>query len=112
MAWRAPFPRARATWTTSILLGLSMPAAATALRWAIASVVGWAAVAVFVPLLVGRFEENGFRAPMISGGIRVVADIIEAAPRNDWPVRLEAAQRALNVPLAIVPRAALAPATT
>jgi two-component system sensor histidine kinase RstB len=76
----------------------------------IASVASWAAVAVLVPLLVGRFEENGFRAPMISGGIRVVADIIEAAPRNDWPVRLEAAQRALNVPLAIVPRAALAPA--
>lgn len=76
----------------------------------IASVAGWAAVAVIVPLLVGRFEENGFRAPMISGGIRVVADIIEATPRNDWPVRLEAAQRSLNVPLAIVPRAALAPA--
>jgi len=40
MAWRTPFPRARATWARSVLVGLAMAAAATALRWALASVIG------------------------------------------------------------------------
>jgi two-component system sensor histidine kinase RstB len=70
----------------------------------VASLAGWGAVAVIVPLLIGRFEENGFRAPMISGGIRLLAASLDAAPRDEWPARLEAARRELTVPLAIVPR--------
>ncbi|WP_068878238.1 MULTISPECIES: sensor histidine kinase [unclassified Phenylobacterium] len=41
MAWRAPFPRARATWARAVLLGLAMAAAATALRWAVNSFIGY-----------------------------------------------------------------------
>ena len=73
----------------------------------LASVVGWAAVAIVVPVIVGRFEEDGFRAPLISGGLRFVAASIEAAPRQEWPARLDAARRELTVPLAIVPIDAL-----
>jgi two-component system sensor histidine kinase RstB len=69
----------------------------------VASLAGWGAVAVVVPLLIGRFEEDGFRAPMISGGIRLLAASLDAVPRDEWPARLEAARRELAVPLAIVP---------
>lgn len=70
----------------------------------VASLVGWGAVAVVVPLLIGRFEENGVGAPMISGGIRFMAASLDAIPRDEWPARLEAARRELTVRLAVVPR--------
>lgn len=73
----------------------------------VASLAGWGAVAVVVPLLIGRFEENGFRAPMIGGGIRLIAASLDAVPRDEWPARLEAARRELTVPLTIVPRTEL-----
>jgi two-component sensor histidine kinase len=41
MAWRAAFPQARPTWALSIVLGLLMPIAPTALRWASGSIVGY-----------------------------------------------------------------------
>jgi two-component system sensor histidine kinase RstB len=73
----------------------------------VASLVGWGAVAVVVPLLIGRVEENGFRAPIISGGIRLIAAGLDAAPRDEWPARLQAARQELAVPLTIVSRADL-----
>ena len=76
----------------------------------VASIAGWGAVVFLVPLLVGRFVESGLRAPLITGGIRLVAADLEGVPRTDWPTRLEAATRELAVPLAIVPRVSL-PAT-
>ena len=41
MSWRAPFPRARATWARSLLLGIAMAVLATGLRWSIATIVGY-----------------------------------------------------------------------
>ena len=59
----------------------------------VASLVGWGAVAVVVPLFIGRFEESGVRTPMISGGIRLIAASLDAVRRDEWPARLDAARR-------------------
>lgn len=73
----------------------------------VASIVGWAAVGFFAPRIVGRFVENGLQAPLITGGIRLLAADLEAAPRDDWPMRLATASRELAVPVAIVPYSSL-----
>ena len=41
------------------------------------TLVAGLAVAGLVPLLVGRFEERGFRAPMMTGGVRLLAAIVQ-----------------------------------
>ena len=73
----------------------------------VASIAGWATVAFFVPVLVERFVETGFQAPLIAGGIRLVAANLEAAPRKDWSTRLEVASRELALPLTVVARSSL-----
>lgn len=72
----------------------------------VASVAGWAVVAILGPRLAGRLKE-GFPAPMIHGALRVVAASIETAPRNEWPMHLETARRHLGMPLAIIPSTSL-----
>lgn len=67
MAWRAPFPRARPTWARSILLGVSMPVAATALRWAIASIVGYNLPFVsYFPFLLAASIWGGGRGGVVA----------------------------------------------
>ncbi len=78
----------------------------------LASIVAWAVVAGLVPLLVGRFEERGFRAPMMTGGVRLLAASLEEAPREQWPARLAAARAELGVALAIVRADSLAAGVT
>lgn len=87
MAWRAPFPRARPTWATSVAFGLSMPVAATALRWAVASVFGYGLPFIsYFPFLMGAAIWGGAR-----GG--VIALVLSAAAagrlffRSDDPLR-------------------------
>lgn len=87
MAWRAPFPRARPTWATSVAFGLSMPVAATALRWAVASVFGYGLPFVsYFPFLMGAAIWGGARA----GGIALVLSAAAAGRlffRTDDPLR-------------------------
>ena len=67
MTWRTPFPRARPTWATSIVLGLSMPAAATALRWAIAPPVVYGLPFVsYFPFLMAAGIWGGGRAGVMA----------------------------------------------
>lgn len=87
MAWRAPFPRAHPSWARSIAFGLSMPVAATALRWAVASVLGYGLPFIsYFPFLIGAAIWGGAR-----GG--VIALVVSAAAagrlffRPDDPLR-------------------------
>lgn len=67
MAWRAPFPRAHPTWATSILFGLSMPAAATALRWGLAAIVGYNLPFIsYFPFLLAASIWGGARGGVVA----------------------------------------------
>ena len=72
MTWRAPFPRARATWVILIGHGLSMSAAATALRWAIASFLGFGLPFVsYFPFLLAAAIWGGARGGGRQGRLSV-----------------------------------------
>lgn len=74
MAWRAPFPRVHPTWARSIVFGLSMPMAATALRWAIASAVGYGLPFVsYFPFLIAAAIWGGMRGGVIALVVSAVA---------------------------------------
>lgn len=74
MAWRTPFPRAHPTWARSIVLGLSMPVAATALRWAIASIVGYGLPFIsYFPFLMIAAIWGGGRGGVIALAVSAVA---------------------------------------
>lgn len=67
MAWRGPFPRARPTWAASVAFGVSMSVAATALRWAVASVFGYGLPFVsYFPFLMGAAIWGGARGGVIA----------------------------------------------
>lgn len=67
MAWRAPFPRARPTWARLVLLGLGMAVAATALRWAVASTLGYNLPFIsYFPLLLVASIWGGARGGVIA----------------------------------------------
>ena len=73
MAWRAPFPRAHPTWARSILLGLSMPVAATALRWAIASIVGYGLPFIsYFPFLLAAAIWGGARGGVVALAVSAI----------------------------------------
>jgi two-component sensor histidine kinase len=74
MAWRAPFPRAHPTWARSILLGLAMPVAATALRWPIASIIGYGLPFIsYFPFLLAAAIWGGARGGVIALAISTLA---------------------------------------
>jgi two-component sensor histidine kinase len=74
MAWRAPFPRTHPTWTRSIVIGLSMAAAATALRWAIASVVGDGLPFIsYFPFMLAAAIWGGARGGVIALAVSLIA---------------------------------------
>lgn len=74
MAWRAPFPRAHPTWATSMMFGLSMAVAATALRWAVASIVGYDLPFItYFPFLLGAAIWGGARGGVIALGVSAAA---------------------------------------
>jgi len=67
MAWRAPFPRTRPTWAGSLALGLAMAAAATALRWAVASIVGYNLPFIsYFPFLLAASIWGGARGGVVA----------------------------------------------
>jgi len=73
MAWRAPFPRARPTWARSMLLGLSMPVAATALRWGIASLVGYSLPFIsYFPFLLAASIWGGARGGVVALAVSAI----------------------------------------
>lgn len=74
MAWRAPFPRVRPSWEKSSALGLSMPLAATALRWAVASTFGYGLPFVsYFPFLIGAAIWGGARGGVIALAVSAAA---------------------------------------
>lgn len=87
MAWRTRFPRERPTWATSLAFGLSMPAAATALRWVVASIFGYGLPFVsYFPFLLAAAIWGGARG----GAIALVASAAAAGHlffRADDPLR-------------------------
>jgi two-component sensor histidine kinase len=67
MAWRAPFPRTRPTWAWSVLFGLAMAVAATALRWAIVSIIGYSLPFIsYFPFLLAASIWGGARGGVVA----------------------------------------------
>src|SRR5687768_18303056 len=74
MAWRAPFPRTRPTWAVSILLGLSTPLAATALRWSVVSIMGYGLPFItYFPFVLAAAIWGGARGGFIALAVSAIA---------------------------------------
>lgn len=74
MAWRAPFPRAHPTWARSILLGLAMPVAATALRLGVVPIVGYGVPFItYFPFLLAAAIWGGARGGVVALAVSAFA---------------------------------------
>lgn len=73
MAWRATFPRARPTWARSIVLGMTMPVAATALRWGVMSVIGYGLPFIsYFPFLLAAAIWGGARGGVVALSVSAI----------------------------------------